>query len=108
MEIKVFTEIIREELEKRTGLEVRVQEVIKNNNIILHGICITEPGCNITPTIYLDKYYEYHKEGMSIERIAAYIMELAQENKVGTALDMEWFRDFEQVRDKVRFKLVNY
>lgn len=45
MEIKVFTEIIKEELEKRTGLEVRVQEVIKNNNIILHGICITEISC---------------------------------------------------------------
>ena len=47
MDIKEFAEIIKEQLEARTGLEVRAVEVTKNNSVTLHGINIMETGSNI-------------------------------------------------------------
>lgn len=64
MGIKEFAEIIKERLEERTGLEVRLVGVTKNNYVTYHGINIIVPDCNILPTIYLESYlqaYEHKK-----------------------------------------------
>lgn len=108
MEIKEFAEIIREELEVRTGLAVTTNEARKNNNIVLHGICITEPGSNVMPTIYLEPYFDSYEDGMSMESILASIIKVAKDRKVSTSFDVNWFTDFEQVKDKIAFKLINY
>jgi len=108
MEIREFAEITREEMERRTDCEVRVQAVKKNNNVTLHGISIKEPGCNIAPTIYLESYFKDYENGRSLDSIASSIYEMAQADKMDKSIDMEWFRDFGKVRDKVAYKLINY
>lgn len=108
MEIKEFAEVIREEVARRTDCEVGVQQIMKNNGVKLYGLTILEEGCNISPTIYMESFFYDYENGRSIDSVVSAILELAQENKVDIALDMNWFRDFEQVRDKLRFKLINY
>lgn len=108
MEIKVFTEIIREELEKRIGLEVRAQEVRKNNNVILHGINITEKDSNISPVIYMESYHEAYEQGTEFSEIAEQIYKVYQREKLGDSFDVKWFRDWENVKGQVAYKLINY
>lgn len=108
MEIKEFAEVIREEVARKTGSEVRVQQVMKNNNVKLYGLTILEEGCNVSPTIYMEPFFSDYENDRSIDSVVSAVMELAQDNKVDITLDMNWFRDFEQVRGKLRFKLVNY
>lgn len=86
MEIKQFAEIIREELERRTDLEVRVQEVRKNNNVTLNGISIKEPDCNIAPTIYLEPYFEDYGKGRSIDSIVSVVLEVAQDDEMNKSI----------------------
>ena len=42
--------------------EVRIQEVTKNNNVTLTGICAFAKGKTVTPTIYLENYYHRYEE----------------------------------------------
>ncbi|MBQ8327977.1 MAG: hypothetical protein IJX86_13020 [Lachnospiraceae bacterium] len=108
MEIKEFMEVIREELEKKTGLEVRSQEVRKNNNVILHGINIMDKDSNISPVIYMEPYHEAYENGVKLAEITERIYEVYQREKLDDTFDMGWFRDWEQVKGQVAYKLINY
>jgi hypothetical protein len=48
-----------EEIKKKLNdntLEVTQHNVLKNNGVVLHGIVIKKPGCNVCSTIYIDTY----------------------------------------------------
>ena len=107
MDIKEFAEIIKERLEERTGLEVRLVEVTKNNSVILHGINIIVPDTNILPTIYVEPYLEAYKQNLSLEEITEKIINVWEREKEHNHLDVEWFRDFAQAKARVAYKLIN-
>ena len=108
MNINEFAEIIKERLEERTGLEVRLAEVIKNNSVTLHGISIIVPEINITPNIYLESFFKEYERGMSFEDITERIINVWEREKGHKHFDVEWFRDFEQIKERIAYKLVNY
>lgn len=108
MGIKEFAEEIKVVLESMLGREVRVQEANKNNGVKLYGIAVVEPELNVTPTIYLEQYFEHYKSGHTLEEIAECIYNFYMENKLQHSIDMSWFRDWESVRNRVAFKLINY
>lgn len=108
MNIKEFAEIIKERLEERTGLEVRLAEVKKNNSVIFHGINIIVPETNILPTIYLESYLKDYEKGISLEDTTEAIVRKWEREREHTPVDMEWFKDFSQVRGKVAYRLVNF
>ena len=107
MDIKEFSEIIKERLEERTGLEVRLVEVKKNNSVIFHGINIIVPETNILPTIYLESYLKDYEKGISLEDTTEAIVRKWEREREHTPVDMEWFKDFSQVRGKARKKGCN-
>lgn len=107
MDIKEFAQIIKERLEERTGFEVRIGEVTKNNSVTFHGINIIVPDCNVLPTIYLEPYLKDYEQGMRLEEITERIISVWEREKGHTHFDVEWFKDFEQVKGKIAYKLVN-
>lgn len=107
MDIKEFAEIIKKRLEERTGLEVRLVEVTKNNSVTLHGINIIVAESSIVPTIYLEQYLQAYKQGMDLAEITEDIIRVWEREKKITHLDVEWFRDFDKVRERIAYKLVN-
>lgn len=108
MEIREFAEEVKVVLEVMTGREVKIQKVRKNNGIELCGLAVIEPELNVTPTIYLEPYFNYYQSGDTIEDIAKYIYKAYMQNKLRNHIDMSWFRDWENVRNRVAYKLVNY
>ncbi len=60
MDFTNFAEMVKDEVEKTTGsnFQIRLNDVSKNNGIILKGITIVENENNIAPTIYLNDYYQ--------------------------------------------------
>lgn len=108
MEIKEFAESVRAELERITRREVTIHEVTKNNGVIMHGINIIEPDINVIPTIYVENYVDDFKKGRRLEEIACCIYATFIKERVTQHLDMNWFRDFEKVRGKVAYKLINF
>lgn len=111
MEFCSFVTMVKEEMKKRLGAEydVKVSEVMKNNGVLLTGLTIIQPQVNISPIIYLDDYYEaYRTEKMEIEDIMRDIAETYTRNCISRTVDMQFFTNYEQVREHIIFKLVNY
>mgnify|MGYP007043251716 FL=1 len=68
---------------------------------------IEMPGINISPTIYLEEYYESYVAGRKIEQIVDDIKQLYEEIKQEKPWDCESFRDYEGVRNRIVFKVIN-
>jgi hypothetical protein len=110
MEFTNFKTIVRDEVEKRAGenYRVRVNDVMKNNGLVLSGLTVMEDDSNISPTIYLNNYYEAYENGhVTIISVVNDVMDIYNKNKLKGNVDMKYFLDFEQVKDRIVYKLVN-
>lgn len=89
-------------------LDISVNTIIKNNDNFLNGICIRSDRSNAAPTIYMDAYYVEYCNGRPLEEIAEAIKDIYLENRLDDDFDISFFKDYENVRNKIYAKLVNY
>ena len=104
-----FENEIKQEVERLLGTEVRVElrRITKNNGIILEGICILEKGSNVSPTIYLEEFYQEYRNGMSLKEIASRICEVYEKRCRNIPFSLEYFLDFEKMKERIFCKLVS-
>ena len=109
MEKKEFNEKIKEIIEQNLTSEamVHLQQVRKNNNVLLDGIIIQMPDSNVSPTIYLESFYEMYKQGMDMESLASKILAVYYKGRPGKQLNLDFFKEFEKVKDRIVFRLIN-
>ena len=110
MEFSSFTTLVREEVEKRTGDQytVRINDVRKNNGVVLSGLTMMEDDSNISPTIYLNHYYEDYEDGRTtLTNVVNDVMDHYNRNKVNRSVDMRQFLNYESVKKGIVYKLVN-
>lgn len=88
--------------------EVTIKNIRKNNNVVLDGLTIRKENESISPTIYLNQYYPYYMEGDTIEEIVEEIIALYKANQVQDGIDATFFTEFEQVKDKIVYKIIHY
>lgn len=87
--------------------EVRLQEVPKNNGVILKGVTILDKEYNISPTIYLEGFYESFKRGATIEDVVEDIFDCYRRGIVREHLDMSFFREFDKVKERIVYRLIS-
>ncbi len=90
---------------------VSVREVPKNNGTVLSGLIIEKQGVDFSPSIYLEPFFEEYQNGRELQIIGKEILLLYESCDVentGKTLDMSFFKEFESVKSKVAFKLVNF
>lgn len=110
MEFSNFTTLVREEVERRTGenYRVRLNDVRKNNGVVLRGLTVMQDDSNISPTIYLNNYYEEYTSGrVTLVNVVNDVMDTYNRNKVNQSVDMRYFLNYESVKQNVIYKLVN-
>lgn len=109
MRLEKFMKTVQDRVQDVAGADacVQVQEVRKNNNVVLHGMSILRKGQNVSPTIYLDSFYEMMEEGTDVECIVKKILEVYVRGLPRGNVDMEFFKDFASVRDRIVYRLVN-
>jgi len=93
----------------RDNSTLKIQEVVKGNDIKLTGIMISEKDSNISPTLYVDGYISEAQQGMPLEEIAQKITDSylrARSEKVNL-IDVEKVTDFDQVKDMLVTKIIN-
>ena len=108
MSITEFAEAVKKELETRTGENVEVNMMPKNNGVFLHGIVIKEKGSNVVPNIYLESFYEKYIHDEDMDYVVDNILDIYKESRVEGYRDMSFFCDFNKVKDKIAFKLINF
>ena len=107
MGMEQFAESIREIIEQQGQFEkVSLQNVLKNNGVMLRGLLLHSCGNNLVPTIYLESFFEAYRDGADMEEIVRKILE-AYESTPGEEVDMSFFREFSMVKDRLYMKLVN-
>lgn len=88
--------------------KITIQEITKNNGIKLDGLIILEQGLNIAPTIYLDYYFKKYENGSSFCEVFEELLDNYEENRPKNAINVSFFTEFEQVKHRIVFKVVNY
>lgn len=86
---------------------VSIHKVIKNNDIELDALIVKNETTNISPTIYLNQYYNELKGGKSIEDICKEIYLLYNEHKEEFSDAIPMFGDFQEIRQRVVYKLIH-
>ena len=77
MDMDIFAKKVRDVIRKEMGdgYVVQVNEVVKNNGVILHGLSVRRFEYNIAATIYLDDFLEAYEAGAMFESIAERILD---------------------------------
>lgn len=110
MDYKQFVSAIEVKVKKHVKDELRVSihTTIKNNGKERKGLKVMEVGINISPTIYLEEYYEQFKKGSSIDQIVEKLMELYQEVKFQSSWEGSVLKTLDNVKTQIAYKVINY
>jgi len=108
MELKDFAVKVCHAVEGGLGKDyhVELQEVKKNNGVILHGLLIKNQVKNIVPTIYLETFWEAYESGIAFSEIVRRLIAIYRENVPDEGVDMGFFRSFDRVKDRICYRLV--
>ena len=90
------------------GGNITINHVIKNNGCEMDGLVIMEKGKDIAPTIYLDSFYELYTNGENIKNIIRQIEVIYEQNKNNVTFDVNILKQFDTIKDKIVYKVVNY
>lgn len=109
-----FAEEIRQGVERIAKEEipdcvVSIRNVVKNNSVRRRAISIVRKDEQATPTIYIREYYEDYKEGREIDDICEEIFDVYKDGikKFKKEINVDDFLDFEKIKDRLFFKLIN-
>lgn len=109
-----FVETVFQMVSKEMGEQFRIRKECanKNNDIIRWGVSIFDlkdksREVRISPTVYLEEYYEKYVEGCELTEIVRHIIQLYYEIKSPCQFNFEDFA-FDNMKDKICFKLINH
>lgn len=89
------------------GTKVTINSVRKNNGVILTGVVIMERDSHIAPTIYLESFFEEYKRGTSLREVLSGIVRFYKKNKINDCRELEHFHEYQTVKKKILYKLIN-
>ncbi|MCR5719172.1 MAG: DUF5688 family protein [Lachnospiraceae bacterium] len=109
MDIRDFAEMIKEELlpELQEGQKLSVERVTKNNDVVLWGLRLKKDDRNVAPTVYINSFYADYKTGGDLKEIKERLLEVLKANAPTKNVDLSFYTDFDKVKDRIAFKLVN-
>lgn len=110
MNIQEFAEQIKKEILQSVPSikNITVKQMLKNNSVRYTGLVFETEGSNLSPTIYLDSYYERYQKGQDdIENIKEQLINMYYDACVEESLDVSFMTDWEKAKPMVAYKLIN-
>lgn len=106
-----FLERVKEEIIPLLPSDVEhvvIQPVTKNNGYIFDGLVMISQYLNISPTIYMNPYYNEYIAGRPFENILSDIADTYMENCPQKNFDVTQFADWDKAKSRVARRLINY
>lgn len=100
-------EVIKELSARLNDVAIEMHVIDKNNGVKLHGLTF-KGAYNISPTIYIDQFYEQYTKYRPLIHIVEEIKETYLSNACKENIDISFFTDFEKAKSKIVFSLVSY
>ncbi len=109
MDYSEFLKYVKSSIEKivGNGCIVKIHTVLKNNDSELDALVITTQELGISPTIYLNDFYDEYIEGKPIATVIAEIYSLYKKHRISDDIDISFFKKYDMVRPTIAFKLIN-
>ena len=110
MDYSKFLQSVHQQAEKIAGEggSVMLHHIVKNNGCELDGLVIMKKGSHVAPTIYLNTYYDQYRMGRGMDDIMREIRQIYEKNHHAIAFDPECFSNYERVRTRIVYKVINY
>lgn len=110
MDYKEFKQSLRQKVMEQAdpGAEVTLQAIPKNNGVRMDAITVRMPGEKIAPAIYLAQYYLEYSSGVPVEDLAGMVLKKNTELMKQRGASVKLMRRFEDIRDHIRYRLVNF
>lgn len=89
------------------NIKVNIHAVLKNNGTIRQGLTLKENGINISPTIYLEEYYQRLLNGDTVEEIADDILRLYGAVRFDHSMDADFMKDYKKIKGHIVYRLIN-
>ena len=103
-----FTDEVYKAMETRyPDCRVDIRRVTKNNGVIYTGLTVTGDNESIYPTMYLEPFYEEFK-GELPDQAVDRMCRVYESRRLGEPLALDYLRKYEEVRNELRCKLINY
>lgn len=108
MEMNEFAQKVLAAVKGKLGEDYRVEikEVRKNNGVLLHGLVILSETRNVVPTIYLEIFRTAYEDGIPFSKIIEKILNVYQEEMPKGNVNMDFFKEFDQVSDRICYRLI--
>lgn len=109
MDYKEFVELMKNEVQSALGeaVEVECYEAMKNNEVKKIGLVLKSVKIPISPTIYMEEFYKQYLNGSTISELVKSIEHLYQRVKVTDSQPYEDILDYQRVKKKLAYKLIN-
>ena len=110
MDYNEFKEYIKCSALKMLGEEYegKLHTVMKNNSVNMDAILLNKKGSKVSPTIYLENYWIDYQKGRTLESITNSVCNIVWANRTPDFGDVDKFCEFENVKDRVVYKIINY
>ncbi len=110
MKYEEFIEYVRVHLSSyfEPDTTIIIHRVLKNNNTELDGISVLKKNQNISPTLYLNDYYEDYLFGKPIEELLDELYHTFLHPYTGFSFSISDFKKFGMMKDKLVYRLVHY
>ncbi len=89
------------------GYDVREMVVEKNNGVKLEALVVRRDGRKLSPTIYLQSFYDRYSDGESIKDCSKSFVESYYDALPPADPDVYFYNDFETVRERICYKLIS-
>ena len=107
MRYQNFLETVKKQVKQTLHKMVSIQPVLKNNGTTYDGLIILDPLFNISPTIYLNSYYQRYLSGESLEEICKDIIKVYKDNLPTEDFDISIFQDYNKAKERIIMRLIN-
>lgn len=110
MSMDGFHKCIQMDIQRRLGCRYAVfaENVPKNNDVQRKSLIIREQGSCLGQIIYLDAYYQQYSQRGCLTEIEDEILKIYEQSRKDCRVDASFISDWQKVKDKITYKLVNY
>ena len=84
-----------------------ITSVTKNNGLVLRGLTVRHEDSRISPTIYLESFYEMYETGTPFGEIMNMLYMYETRSRC-TDIRAEEYTDFDSIKDRLIYKIVNF
>jgi len=109
MNYNVFISTVKEEIERRMDGEItlRICNAVKNNGVEKIGLAFQNEDERLSPTIYLEEYFQQFETGTAMEEVITSILNLYAEIRYTPDWSGGGIESFMQMKDLLAYRLIN-